>query len=303
MEPKRNPTIHWSDPFPGRAQAQAAADRPFLILTSVSRLDIEKEKEGNMKKNNPRFIALAVMLAAAVLSGGCSKKAATVAPVAVEEPKAPPKATPPPVPKITLSASPTTIERGQSSSLSWSAENAASLRIDPGIGNVELSGNRNVSPGESTTYEAVATGPGGTSSANVRLTVTSPAVVTKPQPLSDAEYVERNIKDIFFDYDMYNIRDDARNTLIQNAKYIAERPHLRMVIEGHCDDRGSSKYNLALGDRRAVSVLQFLVSQGVDEKNFDTISYGEERPFAEGNNENAWSQNRRAHFVLKNASR
>ena len=237
----------------------------------------------------------------AMLSG-CSKK---VTPAAVTVPVAPePAAAPaPPAPSIVLSASPNTIKAGDSSMLSWTAKNAVSVRIEPLIGDVELSGSRNISPAESTTYRALATGPGGSAEADVRLTVTAPAPsVLLPRPLSDAEFFQAHIQDIFFDFDKYQIREDAQRTLLVNARAFSERPSLTVLIEGHCDERGSEKYNLALGDRRANSAKQFLLSQGINESRLETMTYGEERPFAQGHNEGAWAQNRRAHFVLKGSS-
>ena len=86
---------------------------------------------------------------------------------------------------------------------------------------------------------------------------------------------------------------------MSDAGALAERTEIRLTIEGHCDERGSEKYNLALGDRRANATKEFLVSQGVAANRLDTISYGEERPFVQGNTEEAYQKNRRAHFVLK----
>src|SRR5262249_42880955 len=105
--------------------------------------------------------------------------------------------------------------------------------------------------------------------------------------------------DIFFDYDEYAIRDDARATLQTNARGLTERPNVNFTIEGHCDERGSEKYNLALGDRRANAAKEFLVGQGIAATRIETVSYGEERPFDPGHTEAAWSKNRRAHFVMR----
>jgi len=174
------------------------------------------------------------------------------------------------------------------------------VSIEPGIGNVEASGSKEVSPGSSATYTATATGPGGRVSAGARITVTEPPVTPPPKPtVSDAEFWDSHIKDIFFDFDKYDIREDARQILSEDARALAERSHLRVTIEGHCDERGSEKYNLALGDRRANTTKEFLVGQGVSGDRVETISYGEERPFATGHDEESWAQNRRAHFVRK----
>jgi peptidoglycan-associated lipoprotein len=185
--------------------------------------------------------------------------------------------------------------------LRWSASNASNVTIDGGVGTVEASGSRTVSPSVSTTYRARATGAGGDAAAEARVTVVeAPEAVPPPaRSLTDAEIWARDVKDIFFDYDQYSIRDDAQNVLSTNASVFAERAGMRVLIEGHCDERGSEKYNLALGDRRANSTKKFLVDKGVPADRLDTVSLGEERPFVEGHDEAAWAQNRRAHFVMK----
>ena len=105
--------------------------------------------------------------------------------------------------------------------------------------------------------------------------------------------------DAFFDYDSYSIRSDARSALMNNARSLKERPGIRITIEGHCDERGSERYNLALGDRRANAAKEFLVSQGIDASRINTISYGEERGFCEESDEECWQLNRRAHLVMR----
>ena len=107
------------------------------------------------------------------------------------------------------------------------------------------------------------------------------------------------IEDVFFDYDRYNLRDDARMALEGNARVLAANSDLQMILEGHCDERGTVEYNLALGERRARSAKDYLVQFGIEASRLTTISYGEERPFAQGHDEAAWAQNRRVHFVEK----
>lgn len=175
------------------------------------------------------------------------------------------------------------------------------MTIDNGVGTVEPSGSREIRPSDSTTYMARATGPGGTSVAEARVTVTSPSAVTPPpiSSISDSEFFSANIKDAFFDYDQYSIREDARANLQAVARALKQRPSIRITIEGHCDERGSEKYNLALGDRRAGSAKDFLVGQGIDSGRIDTISYGEEQNFCEEHSEECWQLNRRAHIVMR----
>jgi peptidoglycan-associated lipoprotein len=104
---------------------------------------------------------------------------------------------------------------------------------------------------------------------------------------------------IHFDFDKSNLRPDAQATLREQAAYLQAYPRAKVVIEGHCDERGTTEYNLALGDRRANSTKAFLVNLGIAESRMTTISYGEERPLDSGSNEAAWAKNRRAQFVLE----
>ncbi len=250
----------------------------------------------------PLGITATIVLALFILGSGCRKKTPAPAP----QPKAStePTTTGAPAaasPVITLGISPAAIEKGEASTLSWTSTNATGVTIDNGVGTVEPSGSREIRPSASTTYMARATGPGGTSVAEARVTVTAPSAVTPPplSSISDSEFFSANIKDAFFDYDQYSIREDARANLQAAARALKQRPSIRITIEGHCDERGSEKYNLALGDRRAGSAKDFLVSQGIDSGRIDTISYGEEQNFCEEHNEECWQLNRRAHIVMR----
>ena len=111
------------------------------------------------------------------------------------------------------------------------------------------------------------------------------------------EFAE-NITDIFFDYDKSQLTDQSKETLRKNAEWLKNNPNVKIMIEGHCDERGTIEYNLALGERRALSTRNYLAALGIDPALIFTISYGEERPFELGHNEEAWAQNRRAHFVI-----
>ncbi|MBW2619641.1 MAG: peptidoglycan-associated lipoprotein Pal [Deltaproteobacteria bacterium] len=106
-------------------------------------------------------------------------------------------------------------------------------------------------------------------------------------------------KMVHFDFDKYNIRPDAAGVLKNKAAWLKENPDVSISIEGHCDERGTAQYNLALGERRATASKNFLVRLGVSASRMETISYGEERPLDPGNNEAAWAKNRRAQFVIK----
>lgn len=244
---------------------------------------------------------LTTILLALLISGiGCAKKAPAPTPSPPEAP-APPEAPPAPEPMITLNASPAAIEKGQSATLTWKSSNATGVTIDNGVGTVESSGSRSISPSESTTYTATASGPGGRAVAEARVTVTAPPAVTPPPEaaISDERFFMANITDAFFDYDSYAIRSDARAALMNDARSLKERPGIRITIEGHCDERGSERYNLALGDRRANAAKEFLVNQGIDASRINTISYGEERGFCEESEEECWQLNRRAHIVMR----
>jgi peptidoglycan-associated lipoprotein len=103
--------------------------------------------------------------------------------------------------------------------------------------------------------------------------------------------------DIYFDFDMYNIKDDAKPTLRELADWLSQN-NAKVIVEGHCDERGTNEYNLGLGDRRANSTKQYLVASGVSTNKVETISYGEEKPQCTEKTSSCWSKNRRAHFVV-----
>jgi peptidoglycan-associated lipoprotein len=106
------------------------------------------------------------------------------------------------------------------------------------------------------------------------------------------------LKDIHFDFDKYDIRSEDAEILKDNAALLAKYPRVKIQIEGHCDERGTIEYNLALGERRANSAKQYLVSLGISGSRISIISYGKERPIDPGHNEEAWAKNRRAHLVI-----
>jgi len=108
---------------------------------------------------------------------------------------------------------------------------------------------------------------------------------------------EEIFKDIHFDFNKYDIKPEYQNQLKKIADYLLQHPKIKLIIEGHCDERGTNEYNLALGDKRANAVKDFLVSAGVPSERIETVSYGEERPICTEHNENCWWRNRRAHFV------
>ena len=106
------------------------------------------------------------------------------------------------------------------------------------------------------------------------------------------------LDDIHFSFDQYDLSSEARNVLKQHADWLLKHDAFAVVIEGHCDERGTTEYNLALGQRRASEAMKFLIDLGVDGKRIKTISYGKEMPLDPGHNEDAWAKNRRDHFVI-----
>jgi peptidoglycan-associated lipoprotein len=219
--------------------------------------------------------------------------------VAKTNPPAPPK--PSLSPSATLTVSPQSVQRGETAQLAWNTQNASEISIE-GIGTVVASGHRQITATESTTYHLVAKGDGGTAEANAHLAVTLPE--PKTAGLTDEQMFAKNIKDIFFNYDNADIRADEQSVVNANAQFLASHPDWRLMIEGHCDERGSEEYNLALGQNRAKQVMDALAKEGIGSDRVKVISLGKERPFCtSAENDSCWSQNRRAHFVLQNKER
>ena len=127
--------------------------------------------------------------------------------------------------------------------------------------------------------------------------VVQPAAPSLPAPAQFRDVPALN--DIYFDFDKSDIRPDAARRLDANIDWMRSNPAALIFIEGHCDERGTNEYNLALGDRRAKAALKYLVAHGIDETRITTISYGEERPVCLAHAETCWTKNRRAHFLTK----
>jgi peptidoglycan-associated lipoprotein len=150
-----------------------------------------------------------------------------------------------------------------------------------------------------------ATGPGGNITCTARVTVTVPPPPPPPPPPpkgpSDEELFGQNVKDAFFDFDKSEIRPDAQQVLTANADFLKTKPDIKFTIMGHCDERGSEEYNLALGDKRATSAKDFLSNLGVGADRVTTISYGKDPipsfTLCTDKTEDCWQQNRRDHFV------
>jgi peptidoglycan-associated lipoprotein len=230
-----------------------------------------------------------------IAATGCHHK------IAAAKPVPPPTAAPAPAPVATISVSPESVERGQTAELTWSTQNANTVSID-GLGTVDASGSKQITAQESITYHLQAKGEGGSAEANARLTVTEPA--KKVADLTDEQLFAQNVKDIFFNYDNAAIRNDEETMVNADAQFLAAHPEMQLLIEGHCDERGSEDYNMVLGNNRAKSVRDALIRQGIKADRIKVISYGKEKPFCTtAESDSCWSQNRRAHFVLANNQR
>lgn len=228
--------------------------------------------------------------AMALLIAGCQKKQVAAKPPA-------PAPTPAAKPGATLSADHTTINQGESVQLSWNTTDASTASISPGVGSVPVQGSTAVKPSTSTTYTLTASGAGGSTESSVRISVSVPAPVAAHQPSLEEMFL-KEVNDAYFDYDSASIRSDAQTALQKSAVFLKSYPAARVTIEGHCDERGSTEYNLALGQRRANAVKQYLVSLGVPTDQVATTSWGKERPFCTQENESCWQENRRGHFSL-----
>jgi peptidoglycan-associated lipoprotein len=239
------------------------------------------------KKQLKAFISVAAL--AAILSlAGCAKKVAKVTP-----PAPPPPAS---APTVALVANPAAIGQGQSSTLTWQTTNADAVTI-AGLGTVPPSGSRSVTPDASTTYTLVAKGAGGANETSARVTVSPATTAATPSP-TDEELFSKNVKDVFFDYDRFIIRADESPAVQNDQAFLTQHPSMKILVEGHCDDRGSEEYNLALGASRAESVKRMLVQEGIPADRIRTVSYGKEKPFCAQDNEQCWQQNRVDHFTF-----
>jgi peptidoglycan-associated lipoprotein len=229
---------------------------------------------------------LVCMVILVVFLSGCPNK------TPVAKTPAPP---PPPAPVAILEASAASVQAGQSVTLTWKTENAVEVTLDP-LGPVQMAGSQTVAPTESTTYRLVARGPGGVKESNATVAVTSATVEKQPT----AEEVELETAggrlDVFFDTDDSSIRADQTDTIKNDVAFLKRHPEVRISIEGHCDEPGSTEYNLALGEERAAEVRAALEKGGINVARIQTISYGKERPFCEEQTDACWRQNRRAHI-------
>ena len=194
-----------------------------------------------MKQLTMKWTTLVFALAVVMMLGACDKKVA---------PPPPPPPPAPAAPTASLTANPESVDKGGSTTLTWQTTNATDVSID-GIGGVQPSGTQQVTPTDSTTYTLTAKGAGGTQTATARVTVTMPPPPPPPPPVASAteeELFSQNVKDIYFEYDKGDIRADQQSALAGDVEFLKQHPSIHFTIEGHCDERGSTEYNLALGD-------------------------------------------------------
>ncbi len=266
------------------------------------------------RRRNIGFRLSLLLLAATLLFSlqACGKKPRTVPPTTAPGagsaggPSSPGAAdNTAPVPDLTLRIEPPVISPGESALLTWETHHADRVLIEPSIGAVDPSGRVKFFPERTTTYTVRAEGPGGgvrrSVTVEVRTGASAPNIDEEDvQALPLAEQFEAMVKPVFFDFDSASLSEEAKLTLDANIRWL-ERPEnrlLRVLLEGHCDNRGTEEYNLALGDERASVVRDYLLAHGLDASRIATVSLGEERPFDTRRTEEGFALNRRTQFVL-----
>ncbi len=258
----------------------------------------EVQKQSFRVRSVRTALVLAISLAAVT---GCHKKTNPVNPASL----GPTGSSSTPAPTATFTADPLAIDLGQSVVLNWRTTDATSVTID-GIGPVNVNGTQTVSPSNSTNFHLVAKGDGGTTEANVRVTVRVPVAPTVPAESANGSNADmgseavfhQNVQDIYFGYDSYALNPEGESSASKAASYLVAHPDIKIVIGGYCDDRGSAEYNLALGENRANSAKTALVNAGVAPNRIRVVSYGKEKQFCTEETESCWQQNRRAQFSL-----
>ena len=246
------------------------------------------------KHRHGRLYAAFVSIVALLAVAGCHKKQSP--------PPPPPPITSTAAPTADITATPTSVNPGDSVILVWHTQNATDISIE-GMGAVASSGTQTVHPTESTNYHLIARGDGGTTDATARVTVGSGNANAAPSgnmnegDVDDATF-HQNVQDIFFDYDSYDVNATSTATITKDASYLSAHPRLKIVLGGYCDERGSTEYNLALGENRANAAKQALVSAGISPDRIRTVSYGKEKQFCTEHDESCYQQNRRAQFAV-----
>ncbi len=252
------------------------------------------------------FRSLLLLTSAAVLfATGCHHKDNTIPPSSIGPTNTSDSSN---APVATITADPLAVDLGQTVVLNWRTTNATVVTID-GIGQVPVNGTQTVSPSNSTIFRLTAKGDGGTTTANVRVTV-RPAAANSgsnvmpgvdrgatSSTVSDSIF-HAAVQDMFFDYDSFDLRPDAQAAATQAAAFLVQHPDIHVLVGGYADERGSAEYNLALGENRANSAKTGLVNAGVAPTRIRVISYGKEKQFCTESTEACWQENRRAQFTI-----
>ncbi len=241
----------------------------------------------------PKIRVSLLGLAALLAVAGCHKKPAP--------PPPPPPTVSATAPTADITATPASINAGDSTVLTWHTSGATDVSIE-GMGAVATSGTQTVKPTDSTNYHLIARGDGGTADATARVTVGSAPAPANTGNLNEGNVDDatfhQNVKDVFFDYDSYDVNQPSQATIAQDATWLNAHPGIKIALGGYCDDRGSTEYNLALGENRANAAKQALVSAGVTADRIRTVSYGKEKQFCTEQDETCYQQNRRAQFAV-----
>jgi peptidoglycan-associated lipoprotein len=255
--------------------------------------------------HGPEAAALLAALAMLAMASGCKKHP----PAAASLPPPPAASQPSSMsgkPVInSFTAEPSRVETGQASTLRWSVSNATDVSVDQGLGALQSSGQRSVTPSRTTTYTLTANGPGGSDTRSITVEVSAPLAPPSESPkapsLSGAEMLHQQGEDAYFDYNRFDVRADAQAALTHDAellrRILSQDSGFSAVVEGHCDERGSAEYNLALGDKRANAAKDFLVQHSIPAERLKTVSYGKEQPQCTEATEDCWQKNRRAHLA------
>jgi peptidoglycan-associated lipoprotein len=258
------------------------ASRPSLRMWPTTTL---KGARGSLRRSLPLLLTAALV----VLLSACPSKT----PIA----KAPPAPPSPPAPTASIEATPASVQPGQPVTITWKTENATDVAIAQ-IGAVQPNGSQTLTPSESTTYHLTARGPGGVQESDARVSVAAAAAEPSPSSADAATPGDAaNRLDVFFDLDDFQIRPDQFPTIQTDAQFLKEHSEMRIVVEGHCDEMGSTEYNLALGDKRAAEVKAALEKAGVTPNRIRTVSYGKEQPVCSETTESCFRMNRRAHIT------
>ncbi|MEE8350222.1 MAG: OmpA family protein [Acidobacteriota bacterium] len=261
-----------------------------------------------LQNHRPRaWFALAFLVLLTAVSCGGRPPPLLRSPVPTQPTASPPPVdvpTPPAVtpPDLEVRIEPDVIQQGESALLTWEATNADRVVIDHNIGSVETSGRIRFFPDGTTRYEVAAEGAGGRVVRNVTIEVIRDEIISEEiltgVPLG--EQFENSVRPVFFSYDSATLTPSSFAILDESIDWLMKPENLqvRFLVEGHCDQRGTEEYNLALGDRRAQTVKAYLLAKGIQGGRVGTLSLGEERPFDLRQTKPAWALNRRAHFVL-----